>query len=119
ACAARLLDDLEGPPGPAVDLVKGFAFPLPFTVISELLGVPEPDRDRLGTWFTTLLAPSSAPEPPAEAVAASANIVRYLAGLLARKRADPGEDLVTDLVRAADRGGALSWAEMFCALFQL
>src|SRR6266487_773912 len=114
-----LLDDLEARGDTVVDLVKGFAFPLPFTVISELLGVPEPERDQLGNWFTTLLAPSSAPEPPAEAVAASANIVRYLTELLARKRAAPGEDLVTDLVRAADQDGALSEQEMLSTIFQL
>ena len=114
-----LLDDLAAQGEVAVDLVKGFAFPLPFTVISELLGVPESDRNHLGCWFTRLLAPSSAPEPPAEAVAASANIVRYLTGLLARKRAAPGEDLVTDLVRAADQGGALSEQEMLSTIFQL
>ena len=112
AIAGGLLDDLEASGDTVVDLVKSFAFPLPFTVISELLGVPESDRDHLGCWFTTLLAPSSAPEPPAEAVAASANIVRYLTEILARKRAAPGEDLVTDLVRAADQGGALSEQEM-------
>jgi cytochrome P450 len=88
-------------------------------VISELLGVPEPDRDHLGSWFTTLLTPSPAPEPPAEAVTASANIVRYLTELLARKRAAPGEDLVTDLVRAADQDGALSEQEMLSTIFQL
>ena len=114
-----LLDDLEASGDIVVDLVKGFAFPLPFTVISELLGVPEADQDQLGSWFTTLLAPSSAPEPPPEAVAASANIVRYLTELLARKRAAPGEDLVTDLVRAADHGGALSEQEMLSTIFQL
>jgi cytochrome P450 len=114
-----LLDDLEVRGDTVVDLVKGFAFPLPFTVISELLGVPEPDRDHLGSWFTTLLAPSSAPEPPAEAVAASANIVEYLTQLLARKRAAPAEDLVTDLVRAADQDGALSEQEMLSTIFQL
>jgi cytochrome P450 len=114
-----LLDDLEASGDTVVDLVKGFAFPLPFTVISELLGVPESDRDQLGAWFTTLLAPSSAPEPPAEAVAASANIVLYLTELLARKRAAPGEDLVTDLVRAADQDGALSEQEMLSTIFQL
>jgi len=119
AIAGRLLDDLQARAGTAVDLVKGFAFPLPFTVISELLGVPEPDRDRLGTWFTTLLAPSSAPEPPAGAVAASADIAGYLAGLLARKRAHPGQDLVTDLVRAADHDGSLSEQEMLSTIFQL
>jgi cytochrome P450 len=114
-----LLDDLEAGGDGVVDLVKGLAFPLPFTVISELLGVQEPDRDQLGSWFITLLRPSSAPEPPAEAVAASANIVRYLTELLARKRATPGEDLVTDLVRAADKDGALSEQEMLSTIFQL
>jgi cytochrome P450 len=120
AIADALLDNLgaAGRDG-AVDLVKGFAFPLPFTVISELLGVPEPDRDSLGSWFITLLTPSSAPEPPAEAVAASANIVQYLTELLARKRAAPGEDLVTDLVRAADQDGALTEQEMLSTIFQL
>ena len=88
-------------------------------MISELLGVPEPDRDHLGIWFTTLLAPSPASEPPPRAVAASADIVRYLTELLARKRAAPGEDLVTDLVRAADQGSALSEQEMLSTIFQL
>jgi cytochrome P450 len=115
AIADRLLDDLQARGDPIVDLVKCFAFPLPFTVISELLGVPEPDRDHLGSWFTTLLASSSAPE----AVAASANVVRFLTELLARKRAAPGEDLVTDLVRVADQGGALSEQEMLSTIFQL
>jgi cytochrome P450 len=119
AIADRLLDDLQARGGTTVDLVKGFAFPLPFTVISELLGVPEPDRDHLGNWFTTLLAPSSAPKPPADAVAASANIARYLAGLLARKRAAPGEDLLTGLARAADHDGALSEQEILSTIFQL
>jgi cytochrome P450 len=114
-----LLDDLEARGDTVVDLVKGFAFPLPFTVISELLGVLEPDRNHLGDWITTLLAPSSAPEPPAEAVAASANVVRYLTELLAHKRAAPGEDLVTDLVRAADQDRALSEQEMLSTIFQL
>ena len=50
----------------AVDLVAGFAFPLPFTVISELLGIPEPDRADLGRWFARLLAPYAGPQPPAD-----------------------------------------------------
>ena len=116
-----LLDDLEARGGAdrPVDLVAGYAFPLPFTVISELLGIPEPDRADLGRWFRILLAPSSGPQPPAEAVAASGMIVEYLTALLDRKRAAPGEDLVTDLVVAADRDGALTEQEMLSTIFQL
>jgi len=114
-----LLDELHRRGDTVVDLVTGFAFPLPFTVISELLGVPEPDRAELGTWFTTLLAPASAPEPPPSAVAASADIVRYLTELLDRKRVEPGEDLVTELVRAGDERGALNRQEMLSTIFQL
>ena len=114
-----LLDALHRRGDTVVDLVAGFAFPLPFTVISELLGVPEPDRAELGAWFTTLLAPASAPEPPPSAVAASGNIVRYLTELLDRKRVEPGPDLVTDLVRAGDERDALTRQEMLSTIFQL
>jgi cytochrome P450 len=113
----RLLDDLAGTDEP-VDLVTRFAFPLPFTVICELLGIPEPDRADLGRWFRTLLAPYTGP-PPAEAVAASDAIVGYLTPLLDLKRTTPGEDLVTDLVVAADRDGTLTEQEMASTIFQL
>jgi cytochrome P450 len=117
AITERLLAALEDHGG-VVDLVSGFAFPLPFTVISELLGIPEPDRAALGRWFRTLLAPYSGP-PPAAAVAASDSIVGYLTALLDRKRVEPDEDLVTDLVVAADRDGALTVQEMLSTVFQL
>jgi cytochrome P450 len=116
-----LLDGLErrGGADRPVDLVAGFAFPLPFTVISELLGVPEPDRADLGRWLRILLAPSAGAEPPTEAVEASRLIVDYLGALLDLKRATPAEDLVTDLVLAADRNGALTRQEMLSTIFQL
>jgi cytochrome P450 len=114
-----LLDELQRRGDTTVDLVAGFAFPLPFTVISELLGIPEPDRVELGAWFTTLLAPASAPVPPPSAVAASANIVRYLTELLDHKRVEPGEDLITDLAHACDVRAALNRQEVLSTIFQL
>jgi cytochrome P450 len=99
--------------------VANFAFPLPFTVICELLGVPRPDRADLGRGLRTLLAPSPGPRPTAEAVAASEMVVGYLTALLDLKRAAPAEDLVTDLVVAADGEGALSEQEMLSTVFQL
>jgi cytochrome P450 len=115
AIVAQLLDGLAARGDEVVDLVAGYAFPMPFTVVSELLGIPEPDRADLGRWFRTLLAPHSWP-PPAEAVAASEAIVDYLGALLDHKRAEPGEDLVTDLVAAGD---ALTRQEALSTVFQL
>ena len=112
-----LLDDLAArATRRVVDLVAGYAFPLPFTVICELLGIPEPDRAGLGRWIRTLLAPYSGPGRGGGA--ASEAIVGYLTELLDRKRAEPGEDLVTDLVVAA-RDGALTQQEMLSTIFQL
>ena len=94
--------------------MAGYAFPLPFTVICELLGIPEPDRAALGRWIRTLLAP----DPGPDAVAASEAIVGYLGALLDRKHLEPGEDLVTDLVAAAG-DGALTRQEALSTIFQL
>jgi cytochrome P450 len=115
AIVTQLLDDLAARGDEVVDLVADYAFPMPFTVVSELLGIPEPDRADLGRWFRTLLAPHSWP-PPAETVAASDAIVGYLGALLDHKRAEPGADLVTDLVVAGD---ALTRQEAMSTIFQL
>jgi len=115
AIVTQLLDDLGARDDEVVDLVADYAFPMPFTVVSELLGIPEPDRADLGRWFRTLLTPHPWP-PPAETVAASEAIVGYLGALLDRKRAEPGEDLVTDLVAAGD---AITGQEAMSTIFQL
>jgi len=118
AIVDALLDELDHRGDTIVDLVSGLAFPLPFTVICELLGIPEPDRAQLGAWFTTLLAPTAAPEPPEEAFAASRSIVGYLTELVDQKRFAPGSDLVTNLARSGD-DGALTEQEVLSTIFQL
>jgi cytochrome P450 len=118
AIVEQLLDDLAARDDEVVDLVASYALPLPFTVVSELLGIPEPDRADLGRWFRTLLSPYPWP-PPAETVAASEAIVGYLTALLDHKRAEPGADLVTDLVATVDRDDALTTQEALSTIFQL
>ena len=117
AIAEGLLDELAqvGPEG-TVDLVEGYAYPLPFQVIGELLGIPEVDRADLHAWFGVLLT-GWAGDPPAEAVEASDQIVAYLRELAAAKRRSPGDDLVSVLVAASD--DALTTQELLSSLFQL
>ena len=116
---AELLDDLEAAgPETAVDLVEGFAHPLPFRVICELLGVPSDLRPVLHRSFSILFQPWSG-SPPPEAVAASDTIVAALVELVASHRREPHDDLVGVLVTASDDDDALSQQELLSSLFQL
>jgi cytochrome P450 len=117
AIAGNLLDELDGAgPGAAVDIIEGYAYPLPFGVIGELLGIPPADRLDLHAWFQVLLT-GWAGDPPAEAVAASGKIVAYLRELIDTKRRRPADDLVSVLVAVSD--DALTTQELLSSLFQL
>lgn len=112
-----LLDNLDAGHGP-VDLMAGFARPLPFAVVGELLGIDRHDQSLLAGWFASLLAPYTGGEPPTEAVAASHAIVGYLDGLADSRWETPTEDLVGDLVRAC-RDDLLTRQELLSTVFQL
>jgi cytochrome P450 len=117
--AHELLDELEAAaPGAVVDLVEGFAAPLPFRVIGELLGVPQDDQARMHGWFRILFQPWSGPPPP-EAVDASNSIVAYLGQLVATRQERPADDLVGVLVTASDEQMKLNQQELLSSLFQL
>jgi cytochrome P450 len=117
AIAGDLLDELDDAgPAATVDLIEGYAYPLPFGVIGELLGIPAADRPRLHAWFQVLLT-GWAGDPPAEAVEASDGIVAYLRELVGAKRRSPADDLVSVLVAAED--DALTTQELLSSLFQL
>jgi cytochrome P450 len=115
----ELLDELAAAGlGAAVDLVEGFAHPLPFRVIGELFGIPLADQEALYRWFRTLFRPWSGSPPPA-AVAASDSIVAYLQHLVAEHRDTPSDDLVGVLVTASDDDERLNEQELLSSLFQL
>jgi cytochrome P450 len=115
-----LLDAIaaQGPDGP-VDIVLSFAFPLPFTVICELLGVPHADRARLGRQFTKLLVPTSTEAEFAAAKEASDAVVGMLKDLVSAKQATPGDDLVSALISARDGAERLDTQELLSTIFQL
>jgi cytochrome P450 len=106
-------------PDATIDLVGTFAFPLPFTVICELLGVPEPDRADLGRGLIALLVPTSTPDEYARAKAASDSVVAMLEALVDAKQASPGDDLVSGLITARDGDERLSTQELLSTIFQL
>jgi cytochrome P450 len=115
-----LLDDIarQGP-NSRIDLVTAFAFPLPFTVICELLGVPDRDRAPLGEGFTKLLVPTSTPGEYASAKEASDAVVAMLKALVEAKQVDPGNDLVSALISARDGEERLDSQELLSTIFQL
>jgi cytochrome P450 len=117
AIADSLLDQLgSAGPGATVDLIEGYAYPLPFGVIGELLGIPPADRPQLHAWFQVLLTGWTG-DPPAAAVGASDGIVAYLRELVDSKRRSPADDLVSVLVAASDL--TLTTQELLSTLFQL
>ena len=106
-------------PDATVDLVPNFAFPIPFTVICELLGVPEPDRTPFGEALMALLSPTDTPERYARAKAGSDAVVAQLTSLVETKERLPGDDLVTALIRARDGDERLDHEELLSTLLQL
>ncbi|MEU5611843.1 cytochrome P450 [Streptomyces sparsogenes] len=100
--AAEELLDAVAPAGRA-DLIAAYAGPLPITVICDLLGVPQRDRRDFRAWSDALIAPDPArPHLAKEAVGA---MLRFYTGLIASKRAEPGDDLLSDLIAVRDDEG--------------
>jgi cytochrome P450 len=94
----RQLDQLATMDTP-VDLVKSFALPVPSLVICEMLGVPYADRDTFQANSAQFLVKDQTLE---EKMAAWNALTTYLAQLIVGKRAEPGEDLLSDLARDSD-----------------
>jgi cytochrome P450 len=98
-----LLDTLEQlPAGEPVDLVSNFTLPLPIAVIFELLGVPFEDRGSLRRWFEAIFADPVSPAADTEGRAAADSAYGYLCDLIAAKRAEPGDDLLSALTASVD-----------------
>ncbi|EST22710.1 cytochrome P450 family protein [Streptomyces roseochromogenus] len=99
--ADRLLDAFAA--HGTTDLIAAYAAPLPITVICDLLGVPESHRLDFRIWTDTLVAPDPArPEAARDAVAA---MLGFFTRLLAAKRAEPADDLLSDLIAVRDEDG--------------
>ena len=123
AIAAELIDAARASAGP-VDLIAALASPLPVTVISELLGVPAADYDRLVAWSDALargLDPGFliSAEDRERQQRARAEFGAYLSELIGQRRRSPGDDLVSALVGVVDDGDVLSEEELIATCILL
>ncbi|MFF1378506.1 cytochrome P450 [Streptomyces sp. NPDC058308] len=99
------------------DLIHEFAFPLPIYAICDLLGVPREDQDDFRDWAGMMIRHGGGPRG---GVARSVKKMRgYLAELIHRKRLDPGEDLISGLIKASDHGEHLTENEAAAMAFIL
>jgi cytochrome P450 len=98
-----------------VDLVEALAFPLPFSVIAEMLGTPSADQDRIRQLTGTLvrsLEPVNDPALVSAIMAAETELNEIAADMIAWKRANPADDLLTALIQAEDDGDVLDDDEL-------
>src|SRR5262249_8933466 len=90
-----------------MDLIRDFALPLPATIIAEMLGVPAADRHKFHRWSNAMMSVTS----NWGMVNAMLNVMafmRYMRKLIALRRAEPQDDLVSALAQAEDAGDTLS-----------
>ena len=98
-----------------VDLVDALAFPLPFAVIAEMLGTPPADHERirhLTGMVVRSLEPVADPAVASAIAAADSELTAIAASMIAWKRANPADDLLTALVNAEDDGDVLDDDEL-------
>jgi cytochrome P450 len=114
AITAELLDHMST--RREVDLLASFAFPLPITVICELLGVPVADRDQFRAWSATVVTDTVTAELFHDHATA---MTGYFRTLLAARRREPADDLLSALISARDDTDRLSENELLSMAFLL
>jgi cytochrome P450 len=104
------------------ELITRFAYPLPITVIADMLGVEQEHRElfrRVGQNVAMMLGPIADPQVSTRAAESRSEVFRYFDDLIARRRIEPRDDLVSALIAAEDAGDRLSHQELLSMLFLL
>jgi cytochrome P450 len=99
----------------SMDLIADLAFPLPFQVITDMLGMPDTDQEQLREWSGTIvrsLEPINDPEVVRAIDAAGQSMRALVTDAIEHKRAHPADDLLTALIEAEEHGDVLSDAEL-------
>jgi cytochrome P450 len=106
----------------AMELVGDLAFPLPFEVISEMLGLPDTDREQIRAWSGVVvrgLEPVADPELLLAIEEAGTNLSGLVSELIEWKRANPDDRILTHLIEAEDEGDVLSDEELVAQVLLL
>lgn len=114
ALVNELLDQVEEKG--RIDVVADFAFPLPATVISEILGVPVKDRERIKQWSASHVRISAASFPLVQcAPDIQRNLLElreYMGALIDDRRDNPQDDLLSQLIQSVEQGEKLTHEEL-------
>jgi cytochrome P450 len=103
-----------------MDLIDDYAYPLPITVIAELLGVPAEDRYKFREWAVTAVSGNRTEEYAEKILIPHMRaFTDYLRAMFEEKRKSPEDDLISALVRAEEAGDKLSEDELLGTLFLL
>ncbi|MFL6246732.1 MAG: cytochrome P450 [Thermoanaerobaculia bacterium] len=117
--AAELLDAIAQRGTGTADLIAEYAGPLPVTVIAELLGVEHADRRRFHRWSKHIVAADTSTWHALRAIPAGITFILFLRKLIRKRRAAPGEDLLSRLIEVQDAGDRLSADELLAMCFLL
>ncbi|NBV74269.1 MAG: cytochrome P450, partial [Actinobacteria bacterium] len=117
AITERMVDEVLDAASTAggFELIDELAFPIPFRVISEMLDMPIDRSDELREWsqiLTATLEPTATLDDLDAAEAAIGELIPFLDGVIADRRLNPGEDVVSALLAAEAEGDRLDMAEL-------
>ena len=112
--AGGLLDKVQA--NGRMELISDFAFPLPITVIAELLGIPLHNQNQFRTWSNAFVRPAITEEEQKAAFLLLQEFAAYMQNLVADRRLHPQDDLLSGLIHAEEAGDRLSQSELFSML---
>lgn len=98
------------------DFISSLAGPLPTFVVASYLGVPDEDRHRFDRWTSAIVAASAAGDVLGQAQSAVIDLYGYFTELVERRRHEPADDMITDLLAADIDGAGLTMEQVlgFC-----
>jgi len=112
--ANTLLDQVQARGG--MELVSEFAFPLPITVIAELLGIPLENQNQFRIWSNAFVRPAITEEEQKETFVLLQEFAMYMQKLVGERKQHPGDDLLSGLIHVEEAGDRLNENELFSML---